>query len=379
MKGRVLAVLWNPGEKDISAGGFRRAYEILSRWRVEDGQLLVLDAHPSFMRGVKQDFLTLYEYRVPRFIKALERRFFSLERLLEWGYAVAAIFGGAVKLRRHYDIVYVAYSEIAVTFLSGWLIKLFLRKRVVMCNLNCDEKLLSRRLNNIAHNRADLVITISRDLRRLLRRQGLTRRIAINYVGLDTKELTKIPSQTKKYDALFIGRHVQEKGIFAYVALLEQLVKKYPHFRFASIGSCAPAVRAELDRLLRQKNLTDHWQFLGIISEQKKYEAIKQSRSVWFLSLKEGWGIVPQEALACGVLPLCYDLPVYRESIRDCSAVFFAPVNNLKVAATQAEKILTLPAARYQQLAQNGQKFVAQFDWERVAQREIKLIKGEAK
>lgn len=370
----ILTLLWNPGNEAISAGGFRRTKEILERHTKDQGSLIVLDSHPSFMRGVNKDAIKLYEYFIPSMIKKLERDYFTLERILEWKYAVLAMFFTAVKLRREFDVVYVPYSEIAVTFLPAALIKFFLRKKIVLCNLNTDDSSFTRPFNNFVHNHADKVFTISKDLAKGLGEQGIKQKMEINYTGLDVSLLNKIHLQKKQYDAIFIGRHVKTKGIYDYLAMLPEMVKKYPDFKFASIGACTPDIEQELKAKLAKLKLTQHWDILGIVDEAEKYRLIKSATVMWFLSTLEGWGIAPQEALACGTLPICYDLPVYKESIRNCQAATFVKIGDWKSAVKETIRLRQLSKMAKSSLVIEGKEFVKRFDWEEIAKREFAII-----
>lgn len=373
---RTLAVLWNPGEKDISAGGFRRALEILKRFSAADGKLLILDSDPSIMKGVESDSITLIPYHLPRFVGWLEKKTFKLGRSLNWLIAMLKIGWYGWRLADSYDIVYVPYSEILVTSFGAALVKLFTGKRVVYCNENTDSRIWAAVLNNYIHNHVDRVMTISNDLAHDLNRQGIRGELPINYTGIDLSMLRQVPAQTKKYDAIFIGRHVETKGVYDYVTMLSALVKRFPHFKFVSVGACTPEMKLDLEHRLTQKGLLDHWEFKGIVTEEVKYRLIKQSKTAWFLSTMEGWGIVPQEALGCHILPLCYDLPVYKESIRSCQAVSFVKTGDVKSAINAAIDLLTLPEAKRAELAASGAKFVERFSWEMIAKREFDLVQG---
>lgn len=374
---RILAVLWNPGEKEISAGGFRRAFEILKRFNESDGQLVVLDSYPSLMIGeAKNPAIRIVHYHIPRFIIWLEKVWFALGRTLNWLYSMLAIKWFGWRLRKQYDVVYVPYSEILVTSFGAGVLKWLTGKRVVYCNENTDSRRWAATINNFIHNHVDRAMTISQDLASDLNKQGIRGSMPINYTGIDLTMLKKTPNQPKKYDAIFIGRHVDTKGIYDYAKMLPAIVKQYPNFKFISVGACTAEMKHELTSMLTEKGVADHWEFKGIVTEKEKYRLIKQSKTVWFLSTMEGWGIVPQEALGCGVLPLCYDIPVYKESIRSCEAVKFVPVGDIKAATRAAKELLEMDAESRNRLTKIGVEFVERFSWDKIARREFNLIYG---
>jgi len=375
---RSLVILWNPGEAAISAGGFRRTYEIIKRFPKDGGVLHVLDAAPSYVTSVASQSVVVHPYKIPRWIKRLESKLFVVERLLEWGWAMGAIVKRGWQLRRQYDVIYAPYSELMVVTLPAMVLRWLTKKPTVLCNLNTAGNFLTRLLQNSTHRRAEVVMTISHDLESALHRQGINRSMPINYTGLDVEFIKRQPAQTKKLAAIFVGRHVATKGIDDYLKMLPIVVAAIPDFKLISVGSCAPDVEQYIKSELKRLNLAEHWEWRGVVSEEQKYALIKQAKTMWFLSTLEGWGIVPQEALACGTLPLCYDLPVYQESIAECTAVAFAPINDWQTAAQQAIELLHYSPTQFEKLTKVGQRFVERFDWEAIALREYAII-AEAK
>lgn len=375
---RILVVLWHPQEDALSAGGFRRTCEILQRFPKHFGTLEIIDAAPSYMQPFARDDIRIHPYRVPHWLGMFTGPFFAVGRVLEWMWSSIRIVQIGWRQRRTYDTIYVPYSEIFVTVFPAVILKRLTGARLVLCNLNSTPNPVWRYLMNRWHRRADTVMTISKDLAGQLNRQGIPGQLPINYTGLDVAFIKAQPSQKRHYDAIFVGRHVPEKGIEEYPKLLEALVKIKPDFSFISIGSRAPHIEQYLKRELKKRGVESHWEYRGVVSEEEKYALIAQSKTMWFLSHQEGWGIVPQEALACGTLPLCYNLPVYQESIASCAAATFVPLNDWPAVVAAARKLATLPESEAKQLRQQGQAFVEQFDWKTIAAREFKIITGEA-
>lgn len=371
---RALVVLWNPGEAALSAGGFRRTYEIIKRFPKNGGVLHVLDASPSYIAAVASQSVVVHPYKIPKWIKRLEAKLFVVERLLEWGWAMGAIVRRGWRLRQQYDVIYVPYSELMVVTLPVMVLRWLTNKPIVLCNLNTAGNFLTRLLQNSTHRRAEIVMTISHDLEAALQRQGINRSMPINYTGLDVDFIKRQPQQSKKLAAIFVGRHVATKGIDDYLKMLPEVVAAIPDFKLISIGSCAPDIEQHITSELKRLNLEQHWERRGVVSEEQKYALIKQAKTMWFLSTLEGWGIVPQEALACGTLPLCYNLPVYQESIAECAAVTFAPVNDWRLAAKQAIELLSYSPTQFEKKSAVGKQFVERFDWEAIALREYAII-----
>ena len=70
---------------------------------------------------------------------------------------------------------------------------------------------------------------------------------------------------------------------------------------------------------------------------------------------------MPQEALACGLPAVVYDLPVYAENIKPCEAVFAVPVGDYREMGLETVRLLR--GDEYLECASAGPWFVKRFDW----------------
>jgi hypothetical protein len=67
-----------------------------------------------------------------------------------------------------------------------------------------------------------------------------------------------------------------------------------------------------------------------------------------------------------------YDLPVYRENIAPCEAVFREDIGDVRGMAHTVCRLLAGDA--YLQYSSVGPDFVKKFDWDEVARREFQII-----
>ncbi|MEX2497796.1 MAG: glycosyltransferase family 1 protein [Wenzhouxiangellaceae bacterium] len=93
----------------------------------------------------------------------------------------------------------------------------------------------------------------------------------------------------------------------------------------------------------------------------------------WFvyLSLYEGFGLPPLEALACGTPAIVSDIPVFREVVAD-AAVAVAPEDENAVADV-LQRAVTDSALRTT-LAERGLARAAKFDWHETARRTRQVL-----
>jgi len=375
---RVLALLWHAPQKVITGGGFRRTYEIFDRTPA-GVEVLALDDEPSFLLDISKENVRVIEYRIPRPVRALEARYFWYERALEWVVATVMMVWVCLRLgfaRERFDVVFVPSSEQVPALLAGIFAKYALRAPLVVCNLNID--IFPRPVRKplvLLHNFADKVIVISEHLAAQLRSYGLRAPLELNGVGLDAGAIRAVADpHEKSYEGVFVGRHDTDKGVFDLIAIWGEVVKTHPEARLAMVGSSNPTNRAKLDAMIAKLGLAERIELLGTVSDEEKYETIKRGKVCVFPSYVEEWGMVPQEGLACGLPVVVYDLPVYRENIEPCEAVFREDIGDVKGMARTVSGLLTDDA--YLQYSGIGPDFVSRFDWDAVASREFKIMLG---
>jgi len=106
--------------------------------------------------------------------------------------------------------------------------------------------------------------------------------------------------------------------------------ERRPAASLVMIGSSNPTNRARLNSLMektrpgRQRGESRHGR------RPAEGPADQGSKICLFPSYVDEWGIVPQEALACGLPVVAYDLPVYQENIKGCPSVFLEPRGDLE-------------------------------------------------
>ncbi|MFX0203194.1 MAG: glycosyltransferase, partial [Candidatus Hodarchaeota archaeon] len=88
-------------------------------------------------------------------------------------------------------------------------------------------------------------------------------------------------------------------------------------------------------------------------------------------SYEENWAIVIGEAMAAGVPVICYDLPEIRSIWED--KVVWVPKGDKKKFAKKIIEFLDNEHAR-NVISQVAIQFVKRYDWQKIADEEMKLI-----
>lgn len=373
---KIFVTSWNAGHGRIAAGGYVRMLEIFKRVP-DDIELLIVDAYPGVYQSIKKPNVRHLIYKIPAWIKSLEKISYNFERILEWLYSSMIIFSAAARNIIKFDICFNPYSELLVTSWPSLWIKWILRKKVIFMNMNANANRLEAMINTFIHNHINQTITLSEDLKKNLEKQNI-HPSAVNQVGIDLELANNIPKQNKKYDAFFIGRHTQEKGIFDLLNLISAVVKDKPDFRLITIGSCNEENRRKLEAEIKARRLEKNWTIAGIKSEQEKYKIVKSARICLYLSYREGWGIVPHEAMACGLPVIVYDLPVYQEHIIHSPSVFRVPIGDWRAAAKQVIRMIKEKKDQWDKWDKEGKKFVKAYGWDKIAKQEFTILRDFA-
>jgi glycosyltransferase involved in cell wall biosynthesis len=134
--------------------------------------------------------------------------------------------------------------------------------------------------------------------------------VTVLHAGFNVEVIDSFPPQLKNPNqACFLGRLTSQKGIFDLLEVVEQIAKDWPEFRLVIMGS-GPE-RDALAAAIEQRQIKSII-LKGFVRDEEKYAILKQSSYFFFPSYEEGWGIALAEAMYCGALAVCYELPHYR-------------------------------------------------------------------
>jgi glycosyltransferase involved in cell wall biosynthesis len=236
------------------------------------------------------------------------------------------------------------------------------------------ERISTRLINRHANTIVCSPQLVAQDYRRLETSLGLkprqTHQIAY---GLDMQIIKPRWDQPKVYDAVFLGRMHEHKGIFELPEVWAEVVRHVPKARLLVIGE-GPH-RQRTSELFAQRGLAHAVQFTGGVSEAQKNQFLTQARIGISLSYEEGWGLSITEYLAAGLPVIAYELPVY--SLAFPGHLDLVPP---KSPLPMARKIIDLLNAPEDQLkrGREGRLFVERYDYRKIAAAELEAIRGDS-
>lgn len=360
---KLLVLMWYPPEGGF-AGGFVRAERILEELAGFDVSVITTDSttwrpsHPSI--GV---------FAIPlRRLYCKRGILFVLFRLLNWvGFTIFAIARAFLR-DRDSSIVYVPYSELPHMTAAGLIIAKILRRPLVLCNLNVRGT-SAWPLNRWLHNKADMIITLSRALSTELAYAGVRGRIELGGVGVDDRHIA--PMRIPRYDAVFIGRHTAEKGVYDLLEIWRRCNNERNGLRLAMAGPVRDDIKIDLLARVQSFGLAGLVDILGPVSEDEKWRLYASARCCAFPSRVEGWGIVPIEAHFAGLKVVAYNLPAYTENIVSSPAAELVPVGDYDAFA--ARLIETLVQDEETSIS-TAREWARRFSWQAAAETERALL-----
>ncbi len=213
------------------------------------------------------------------------------------------------------------------------------------------------------HYRHVPVVAISRSTEAELIRGGLSREmIEVSEPGLDTAFYRPgVSPRDRAPLVLVVSRLKNYKRVDVAIRAFAEIRTCVPAATLAVIGTgdARPALEA-LDR-----RLGTHTQFLGAVSDLEKVVWLNRASLVINPSMKEGWGLVGLEAMACGTPVVASDVPGHRDSVVEGAGVL-VPYGDGLATARAAIEILTDPA-RTDAMRERAVGWARRFSWDRTA------------
>ncbi|MBN1263540.1 MAG: glycosyltransferase [Candidatus Pacebacteria bacterium] len=224
---------------------------------------------------------------------------------------------------------------------------------------------------------ADLVfVTSLPDVEKFLTKQRDRSKILVIRGGVDLAAARRylksdkiIPLSKRKYDAVFVGRFHDQKGVLELVNIWRLVYQQKPRARLAMIGNgpFEEAVRKKIIKLGLGKNVD----LLGFKDGEAKYEIFKQSQIVLHPATYDSGGMAACEAMAWGLPGVSFDLEALKT---------YYPQGMLKVPCFDLEKfavcILKLLNNQklYQKTSQAALEWAEKWDWNHRAANIHKLL-----
>jgi len=211
----------------------------------------------------------------------------------------------------------------------------------------------------------DAVICISEEETRIGRQEKLLQRpertIQLLGIGIDTQRYSpncidearrlslrnELGLECRHFVFIFVGRLVQEKGLFELLLAFEQVLRRHPHARLVlvgDIGSHEPD-QSSKRRLLEQIDQSTAREALFRTGYRSDIpELLRSSDAYIFPSWREGMPVSLLEAMAMELPVVATDIPGCREEVLDGETGLVVSPRDSAALAQAMEKLINDPA-----------------------------------
>ena len=204
-------------------------------------------------------------------------------------------------------------------------------------------------------------------------------KISVSYIGVEIEEKETsleniLPKdwKEKKYLIYFgagFSRTKNSKGaLLSYASFLKTLDKEQaPYFVIAG-GKFEDKTKPEIKELydiIEKNNIQDKVIFTGFYEDKDKYPLLHNSFAFIHLSLAEGFGIAPIEAMRSKTLTILHRSPVYLELFSEVSVMVDG--NNPELVGCVIKDIY-MNEDKYKELVEKAYTLSQQYTWEKSAE-----------
>ncbi len=371
----------------LGSGGDIRCVETIKRWRGLNTEIV----GPKVAGFLKKELKTKQLYSLP---KTFVDRWYQKKKSV-FLIAPLYIWRGidAIKLLRnhHPEIIYTTgdfICNILPAFnlkkknplKTKWVANIFHinlppTKREKNKFLFALGSFLFQRISFLLLKRADLIFLLNRRVKKSLIKMGFnSRKLIVLGGGVGIAKIKRIKREKpRRDDVVFLGRLNLTKGIFDLPKIWPLVLEKVPEAKLILIGAGEKKVIRNLKDEFAKIGVLDSVELKGFIEKSEDvYKIMKQGKVFVLPSYEEGWGVVVFEAVACGLSPITYDLPVFKEIFgKDIQTV---STGDTTLFAKSIFKFLSNEELRKEYVLGLNEK-VKRYDWDVIAKKELKIIK----
>lgn len=201
------------------------------------------------------------------------------------------------------------------------------------------------------------------------------KKIQIIPEGINFPPLSRLPRKEKELTLIYLGRLMPAKRVEDVIESFYLVQKKIPPAQLWIVGKGPEKYLNYLKKLVEKKKLKKSVVFWGYVSPKKKIFLLKKAHLLVLASVREGWGLVVNEAAALGTPSLAYDVPGLRDSILNPRTGILSAKQSPRELAKKTLEVWENPALQ-KFLAHNALKNVQGLSWGKTASAFERVIRG---
>lgn len=289
------------------------------------------------------------------------------------------------KVADNFDVVY-SVSSVLDLVIFPFLVKMYKRKIVwvtVFDNVvpfSDPGSRLTRilawiffKISLILIRKCNYIFVSTPELMEFLVKSGFNKsKLIQSNLGCDEESIISAKYNEKyNYDALYLGRINETKGIDDLLEVLKIVKEKYPKFSLALVGGGDELTISKYKKKISKEGLDSNVKMLGWVSEAVKYELLKSCKTFWFLSVSqcESFGIALLEAVCSGKPAFVYDLPQMKNIYCNGEINIFK-IHDVKSVAREVLKVFDKRSF----YNEKGIKLLGKYSWKSAAMKEVKTL-----
>jgi glycosyltransferase involved in cell wall biosynthesis len=176
------------------------------------------------------------------------------------------------------------------------------------------------------------VITLSGSTKNDLDRLGFRGPVHIVPVGVDARPVAVYPKAGLP-TCIYVGRISPSKRIDDILVAFATFFGVVGRAQLWLIGQGHPRYVRKLETMAQRLGIAGAVSFLGRLSVDERTQRLAEAHMILMTSVREGWGLVVNEANACGTPAVVYDVPGLRDSVRDGETGLVVAPNPRKLAS----------------------------------------------
>ena len=220
--------------------------------------------------------------------------------------------------------------------------------------------------------RADIIIIVDPLLKEELVNLGFNeKKVIVSSNGINLDYFMALKDNNKEFDACFLGRLTPAKGAFDLISIWRKVVDTKYDAKLIVIGGSDGGVYKRMKQLISERGLNNNIRLLGFQEDSVVFDLLKKSKLFLFPSHEEGWGIAIAEAMACKLLPICWNLAKYEKIFSD--NIIKVREGDINLFGQRVIDYLDDKSKRIGKAA-SAYEFIKKYDWNKVAENEWTAI-----